>query len=248
MISKYVHVSSATLRSFSDLAVIYQKALDIGTGTGKCRHLMACHVAMILTTLQVYGLCEFGCCSTTDFVLTTCELATSPTSTPSAKSSAPTSPLSSQAGSRPTANCEIPYPPLKCFISHLVISEIEDCNQEWTFDSDSFDYVHFRYLIGCIPDWPALFKQAYRVLKPGGWIESFEVSPTVTSDDNTVAPDSALAQWDKMFIEASKKIGNSFTVVADQIQKPAMEEAGFVNIKEWNGKVSQPSYDPAVFS
>ncbi|KAJ4124458.1 hypothetical protein NW754_000153 [Fusarium falciforme] len=114
--------------------------------------------------------------------------------------------------------------------------EIEDCNQEWTFDSDSFDYVHFRYLIGCIPDWLALFKQAYRVLKPGGWIESFEVSPTVTSDDNTVAPDSALAQWDKMFIEASKKIGNSFTVVADQIQKPAMEEAGFVNIKEWNGK------------
>jgi hypothetical protein len=51
-----------------------------------------------------------------------------------------------------------------------------------------------------------------------------------------------------MFIEASKKIGNSFTVVADQIQKPAMEEAGFVNIKEWNGKVSQSSYDPAVFS
>ena len=154
----------------------------------------------------------------------------------------------SRAGSRPTANCKIPYPPLKSFISHLVISEIEDCNQEWTFDSDSFDYVHFRYLIGCIPDWPALFKQAYRVLKPGGWIESFEVSPTVTSDDNTVAPDSALAQWDKMFIEASKKIGNSFTVVADQIQKPAMEEAGFVNIKEWNGKVSQSSYDPAVFS
>jgi hypothetical protein len=63
-----------------------------------------------------------------------------------------------------------------------------------------------------------------------------------------VAPDSALAQWDKMFIEASKKIGNSFTVVADQIQKPAMEEAGFVNIKEWNGKVSQSSYNPAVFS
>ncbi|KAJ4157457.1 hypothetical protein NW754_009100 [Fusarium falciforme] len=114
--------------------------------------------------------------------------------------------------------------------------EIEDCNQEWTFDAETFDYVHFRYLIGCIPDWTALFKQAYRVLKPGGWIESFEVSPTMVSDDNTVAPDSALAQWDKIFIEASKKMGNSFTVVADQVQKPAMEEAGFANIEEWNGK------------
>lgn len=98
--------------------------------------------------------------------------------------------------------------------------------------------MHFRYLIGCIPDWTALFKQAYRALKPGGWIESFEVSPTMVSDDNTVAPDSALAQWDKIFIEASKKIGNSFTVVADQVQKRAIEEAGFINIKEWNGKVS----------
>lgn len=86
------------------------------------------------------------------------------------------------------------------------------------------------------------------MLKPGGWIESFEVSPTVTSDDNTVGPDTALAGWDKLFIDASKKIGNSFTVVADQIQKPAIEEAGFINIKEWNGKVSQPSYDPTVFS
>ncbi|KAF5011682.1 hypothetical protein FDECE_2220 [Fusarium decemcellulare] len=114
--------------------------------------------------------------------------------------------------------------------------EIEDCNQDWTFDANSFDYVHFRYLIGCIPDWPALFKQAYRVLKPGGWIESFEVSPTVTSDDGTVAPDSAMAQWDKIFIEASEKIGNTFTVVADEIQRPAMAEAGFVDIQEWNGK------------
>lgn len=128
-------------------------------------------------------------------------------------------------------------PPSRWSVSDLVTSEIEDCNQEWTFDAESFDYVHFRYLVGCIPDWPALFKQAYRVLKPGGWIESFEVSPTVTSDDDTVKPGSALAQWDKIFIEASKKIGNSFTVVADEVQKPAIEGAGFVNINEWNGKV-----------
>ncbi|RSL74095.1 hypothetical protein CEP53_000431 [Fusarium sp. AF-6] len=114
--------------------------------------------------------------------------------------------------------------------------EIEDCNQDWTFDAVSFDYVHIRYLHGSIPDWTELFKQAYRVLKPGGWIESFEPSPTVTSDDGTVTPDSALGQWDQIFIKASKKIGNVFTVVGDRIQKSSMIEAGFVNIQEWNGK------------
>ncbi|KAF4958006.1 hypothetical protein FSARC_11135 [Fusarium sarcochroum] len=114
--------------------------------------------------------------------------------------------------------------------------EIEDCNQEWTFPADSFDYVHLRYLVGCIPDWTELFSQAFKTLKPGGWVESFEISPTAESDDDTVTYESAMAQWGRIFIEASKKIGNSFTVVDDNAQKPALEKAGFVDIHEWEFK------------
>ncbi|KAF4460651.1 demethylmenaquinone methyltransferase [Fusarium albosuccineum] len=114
--------------------------------------------------------------------------------------------------------------------------EIEDCNQEWTFSPESFDYIHIRYLIGCIPDWTELFKQAYKALKPGGIIESFEVSPTIESDDDTVTPDSAMAKWGTIFIQASEKIGNVFTVIADDIQGPSMQKAGFTDIHEWNGK------------
>ncbi|SCO88740.1 related to TAM domain methyltransferase [Fusarium oxysporum] len=114
--------------------------------------------------------------------------------------------------------------------------EIEDCNQEWTFPSESFDYVHLRYLVGCIPDWTELFSQAYKTLKPGGWVESFEISPTAESDDGTVTYDSAMAQWGRIFVEASKKIGNSFTVVDDKVQRPALQEAGFVDIHEWEFK------------
>ncbi|KAF5023289.1 hypothetical protein F66182_4670 [Fusarium sp. NRRL 66182] len=115
--------------------------------------------------------------------------------------------------------------------------EIEDCNQEWTFAPESFDYVHLRYLVGCIPNWTELFNRAYKTLKPGGWIESLELSPTLESDDGTVTPDSAMGKWGSIFIEASRKIGNTFTVLADGIQKPAMEKAGFVDIHEWDTKV-----------
>lgn len=123
-------------------------------------------------------------------------------------------------------------------MSNPNISEIEDCTQQWTFPSESFDYVHLRYLVGCIPDWTELFSQAYKTLKPGGWVESFEISPTAESDDGTVAYDSAMAQWGRIFIQASEKIGNSFTVVDDKVQRPALEEAGFVDIHEWEFKVA----------
>ncbi|KAM0216543.1 hypothetical protein ACHAQD_007775, partial [Fusarium lateritium] len=114
--------------------------------------------------------------------------------------------------------------------------EIEDCNQDWTYPPDSFDYVHLRYLVGCIPDWDKLFKEAYKVLKPGGWIETFEASPTIESDDGTVKPDSAMARWAPIFIEASKKIGNTFTVIAEDIQRSGIESAGFTDVKQWNSK------------
>ncbi|WZH49689.1 S-adenosyl-L-methionine-dependent methyltransferase [Fusarium acuminatum] len=114
--------------------------------------------------------------------------------------------------------------------------EIEDCSQDWTYPPDSFDYVHLRYLVGCIPDWDKLFQEAYKVLKPGGWIETFEASPTIESDDGTVKPDSAMAQWAPIFIEASKKIGNTFTVIADDIQRSGIEKAGFTDVKQWDSK------------
>ncbi|RBR26405.1 uncharacterized protein FIESC28_00810 [Fusarium coffeatum] len=115
--------------------------------------------------------------------------------------------------------------------------EIEDCNQDWTFAPESFDYVHLRYMVGCIPDWNQLFEQAYKVLKPGGWVESFEASPTIESDDDTVKPDSAMGQWGPIFIKASKMIGNTFTVVADDLQRKGVEHAGFTEIKQWDSKL-----------
>ncbi|KAF5025563.1 hypothetical protein F66182_2371 [Fusarium sp. NRRL 66182] len=63
--------------------------------------------------------------------------------------------------------------------------QIDDCTQAWTFQPNSLDYVHMRWLIGSIADWTALFKEAYKSLKPGGYVESYEPSSCTESDDGT---------------------------------------------------------------
>ncbi|KAF4336087.1 phosphoethanolamine n-methyltransferase 3 [Fusarium beomiforme] len=110
--------------------------------------------------------------------------------------------------------------------------EIDDCTKPWTWDANTFDFVHMRYLFGAIRDWTALFKEAYNVVKPGGWVES---EPMTHSDDGTVTNDGTTAlggTWDKMFIEGGKITGCSLSVLTEDLQMKAMKEAGFVDIQE----------------
>ena len=92
-------------------------------------------------------------------------------------------------------------------------------------------------MIGSIQDWHALFKEAYRCTKPGGWIQSFEVAPYMVSDDGTVPEDSAMARCGPLFVEGGKILGKTFTVVEDGTQRSGIEDAGFINIHEANYKV-----------
>lgn len=97
-----------------------------------------------------------------------------------------------------------------------------------------------RWLTGSIPDWYSLFAEAYKTCKPGGWVESFEPSSVLESDHEEIPEDSAMGQWGKFFIEGGKKTGRSFLVVEEEIQRKAMEAAGFVNIGEFCFKVCCP--------
>lgn len=108
--------------------------------------------------------------------------------------------------------------------------ELDDCNREWTWEEDSFDFVHCRMLIGVVEDWVALFRNAFRCLKPGAYVESMVTSANFYSDDGSVKKGSALDQWHNIFELGAKRLGRSFTVVEDGVQRKAMEEAGFVDI------------------
>jgi hypothetical protein len=120
---------------------------------------------------------------------------------------------------------------------YLRFSEIEDCTQEWTFSPNSADYIHLRWLVGSIPDWYQFLREAYKTCKPGGWVESFEPSAIITSDDNSVEDTSALGQWGRLFIEGAKKFGMSFSVYEEELQRKAMEAAGFIDIQQYEYKV-----------
>ena len=55
--------------------------------------------------------------------------------------------------------------------------------------------------------------------------------------DGSVEEGSAMDQWGKLFHEAGRKTGRSFRVYEDELQKKAMEAAGFVDIQVWEFKV-----------
>ncbi|KAF3942449.1 hypothetical protein ABW19_dt0209344 [Dactylella cylindrospora] len=62
-------------------------------------------------------------------------------------------------------------------------------------------------------------------LKPGGYLEILEPSSLVLCDDGSLPEDSALIQWNKLFISAADKAGRS--VVEVDSYKDYLIDAGF---------------------
>ncbi|KAG5656845.1 hypothetical protein KAF25_010398 [Fusarium avenaceum] len=108
--------------------------------------------------------------------------------------------------------------------------EIEDCNDAWTFRPSSFDFIHMRFMLGSITDWQATFKEAFTACAPGGWVESYEVSSTMESDDDSIPDGSAMQRWGQVFEEGGQRAGRSFAIIKEDVQKSSLEAAGFVNI------------------
>lgn len=115
--------------------------------------------------------------------------------------------------------------------------DIDDASREWTYNPNSFDLIHIRWLTGAIKDWKTLYKEAYRCLKPGGWIEHLETEGHVDSEDGTIHDKTALSQWDVIWKEGGRKSGNPVEILEKDLQAKGMEEAGFTNVKVTDYKV-----------
>ncbi|KAJ4329311.1 hypothetical protein N0V84_000206 [Fusarium piperis] len=115
--------------------------------------------------------------------------------------------------------------------------ELEDATGTWSWPENTFDFVHLRYLFGAIADWNALFAEAYRTCKPGGWVQSCEIDPPFYSDDGTVDDNAAMQTWNTVAREGGIRFGRTFCVVDEGLQVPGLEAAGFVDIQQQNFKV-----------
>ncbi|TDZ22858.1 Secondary metabolism regulator LAE1 [Colletotrichum orbiculare MAFF 240422] len=104
---------------------------------------------------------------------------------------------------------------------------VDDAEEEWLYPDDSIDYVHVRNMGGAIKNWTKLLEQAYRVLKPGGWIELQEMNWSFQCDDDTMGPDYALTKMMKLLWEAMGKFGIKEGVVESNPAR--LTDAGFQN-------------------
>ncbi|KAI9845095.1 MAG: hypothetical protein M1837_005099 [Sclerophora amabilis] len=107
--------------------------------------------------------------------------------------------------------------------------EVDDYNLKW-LDSNKYDLIHARELLGTVPDWLQLYDNVYKALKPGGWIDQAEPSLFFVSDHNTLDEDHPYRQWGSMMVDAGEKAGMRFDI--GQNIRGWMEEAGFVNVHE----------------
>ncbi|KKK13992.1 UMTA [Aspergillus rambellii] len=132
------------------------------------------------------------------------------------------------------------------FVPPNCIFEIDDVTLPWTYASDSFDFIHIREMFGCVPDWDEFFRQCWRCLKPGGYIEVVEHSVQPIADDNTMGPDHFYHLWGQTVVESGQRFGKSFTIWEESATR--LKAVGFVDVveKHYHWPVNGWSSDPKM--
>lgn len=103
-------------------------------------------------------------------------------------------------------------------------------SEEWEY-TVPFDYIHTRVTAGCWSSFrDQIAVQAFEALNPGGFFESQEFDGLFSSDDGTLAPDSAIARWSHDLCAASESLNRP--LVMARYLKSVYEEVGFVDVQE----------------
>ncbi|KAK2043154.1 S-adenosyl-L-methionine-dependent methyltransferase [Colletotrichum somersetense] len=84
---------------------------------------------------------------------------------------------------------------------------VDDAEAEWLYPENSFDYIHLRHMGPAIKNWTKLFAQAYRTLKPGGWVEIQEIQWDYQCDDGTMPPGYAVKKMSQLLWQGLSNLG-----------------------------------------
>ncbi|QGI63796.1 hypothetical protein CEK27_007767 [Fusarium fujikuroi] len=114
------------------------------------------------------------------------------------------------------------------FVPPNLSFQVDDIEEPWTFHV-KFDFIYSRMMTASIADWPGFFAKAYDNLNPGGWIELADIYP-ITSDDGTLAKDSATHEWVTRLLDGTKMIGRPFD--GANKYKEQLEAQGFQNVQQ----------------
>ncbi|KIW00297.1 uncharacterized protein PV09_08187 [Verruconis gallopava] len=106
--------------------------------------------------------------------------------------------------------------------------EVDDIESDWVY-SANFDYIHGRYLTGSIKNWPRLLEQAYRFVKPGGWVEMQDFDMIFYTNGGEFKEGCPADVWGKSVANGIQSLGLE-PHPGHQLED-WMKKAGFINVK-----------------
>ncbi|KAF4852668.1 Secondary metabolism regulator LAE1 [Colletotrichum siamense] len=115
--------------------------------------------------------------------------------------------------------------PMNCFF------EVDDAELEWERELNSFDLVHFRHMMAAFTDWNFIYQEAYKVIKPGGWIELLEWDDQQGFKKflSEFPPSSEIHELQRDLTIAGQKAGRARGV--SHMNPKMLSDAGFTDIK-----------------
>ncbi|KAI0830422.1 S-adenosyl-L-methionine-dependent methyltransferase [Hypoxylon sp. FL0890] len=108
---------------------------------------------------------------------------------------------------------------------------VDNIEEEWVQPPNSLDYIHSRQMAPSIRDWPAIFAEAYKALKPGGWLELQDLKCVVACDDDTMLESDVVASYARTLAHALCRLGIDCIYSMENYAR-WLREAGFVNVQE----------------
>lgn len=106
-----------------------------------------------------------------------------------------------------------------------VIFQIDDATEEWTF-TEPFDLIHIRNLSGAFSNWVSIYTEAFKHLKPGGYIEIADCGSIQMPHSS---PNSYVSIFDGAIQAAADKAGTPLGI--GHLKRSLLEGAGFNSVR-----------------
>lgn len=116
--------------------------------------------------------------------------------------------------------------------------QIDDAQLDWTFEPESFDFIHIRYMHAAFENWDKLYAQVYKTLKPGGWFQHIEPNIELRGDnpEYPFGVGEIYKKWAQLFYDAGDKLGRTFRFDGEVMIKWAAG-AGFTELNHKRFKI-----------
>lgn len=106
--------------------------------------------------------------------------------------------------------------------------ELDDARDEWTYH-EPFDLIHLRGLSGAFRDWSSIYDQAFKHLRPGGYIEVTDADPA----GDTVTLPNCENSYLSIYASAMRSAAEATGYPRDlgHLRSSMLNDAGFVDVR-----------------